>query len=60
MAVVTRIIHYMNGRTDYGIWYSKDTNVNLVGFDDVEWVGNVDDRKSISGGYFYLGNNLIS
>ncbi|KAI9168685.1 hypothetical protein LWI28_000459 [Acer negundo] len=27
---------------------------------DVDWVGNCDDRKSTSGGCFFLGNNLVS
>ena len=31
----------------------------LVGYCDADWVGSADDRKSISGGCFYLGNNFI-
>ena len=34
--------------------------MNLVGFCNVDWAGNVDDRKSTSEGCFYLRNNLIS
>ena len=34
--------------------------MNLAGFCDVDRAGNVDDRKSTSEGYFYLGNNMIS
>ena len=29
-------------------------------FSDADWAGNTDDRKSTSGGCFYLGNNLVS
>ena len=50
----------MNGTVDFGIWYSKDTRMNLVGFCDADWARNADDTTSISGGCFYLGNNLIS
>ncbi|XP_062114376.1 secreted RxLR effector protein 161-like [Humulus lupulus] len=57
---VKRIIRYVNSTLDIGIWFSKDTNSNLVCFSDADWAGNVDDRKSTSGGYFYLGNNLVS
>jgi len=31
-----------------------------VGYCDVDWAGSTIDRKSASGGCFYLGNNLIS
>ncbi|KAI3462099.1 hypothetical protein Pfo_018762 [Paulownia fortunei] len=51
---------YMNGTSDHGIWYSKDTNSNLAGYCDTDWPSDVDDRKSTSGGYFFLSNNLIS
>ena len=56
---VKRIIRYVR-TLDYGIWYSKDSNASLAGFSDVDWVGNADDRKSTSGGCFYLGNNIVS
>ena len=55
-----RIIRYINGTPDYGLWYSKDLNACLAGYSDVDWAGSVDDRKSTSGGCFYLGNNLVS
>ena len=55
-----RIICYVNGTSDYGIWYSKDSNDCLVGYSDADWAGCVDDRKSTLEGCFYLGNNLVS
>ena len=60
LAAVKRIIRYVNGTADYGIWFTKDTNISLAGFSDADWAGNVDDRKSTSGGCFYLGNNMVS
>ncbi|CAM8882852.1 unnamed protein product [Rhodiola kirilowii] len=55
-----RIIKYVCGTVDFGIWYTKDTNPYLVGYCDADWAGNVEDRKSTSGGCFFLGNNLVS
>ncbi|KAK6128108.1 hypothetical protein DH2020_038139 [Rehmannia glutinosa] len=60
LKVVKRIIRYINGTTKLGILYSSDINTNLAGFSDVDWAGDVDDRKSTTGGCFYLGNNLVS
>ncbi|CAM8902256.1 unnamed protein product [Rhodiola kirilowii] len=57
---VKRIIKYVCGTTDYGLWYTKDTNSCLVGYCDADWAGNAEDRKSTSGGCFFLGNNLVS
>ncbi|KAK6131685.1 hypothetical protein DH2020_034592 [Rehmannia glutinosa] len=60
LKAVKRIIRYINGTTELGILYSSDTTTNLVGFSDADWAGDVDDRKSTTGGCFYLGNNLVS
>ncbi|CAM8903386.1 unnamed protein product [Rhodiola kirilowii] len=57
---VKRIFRYVYGTTDYGLWYTKDTNSCLVGYCNVDWAGNAEDCKSTSGGCFFLGNNLVS
>ena len=48
MTAVKRIIRYVNGTSDYGIWYSKDLNDCLADYSDTNWAGCVDDRKSTS------------
>ena len=60
LTAVKRIIRYINGTPNYGLWYSKDSNACLAGYLDADWAGSVDDQKSTLGGYFYLGNNLVS
>ncbi|CAM8917209.1 unnamed protein product [Rhodiola kirilowii] len=57
---VKRIIKYVCGTVDYGLRYTKDTNSCLVGYCDADWAGNAEDRKSTSGGCFFLCNNLVS
>ncbi|CAM8923254.1 unnamed protein product [Rhodiola kirilowii] len=57
---VKRIIRYVCGTTDYGLWYTKDTNSCLVGYCDADWARNAEDHKSTSRGCFFLGNNLVS
>ncbi|CAM8905579.1 unnamed protein product [Rhodiola kirilowii] len=46
---VKRIIKYVCGTADFGIWYTKDTNPYLVGYCDADWAGNTEDQKSTSG-----------
>ena len=60
LTAVKQIIRYINGTPDYGLWYSKDSNACLASYSEANWAGSVDDRKSILGGCFYLGNNLVS
>ncbi|CAL9021631.1 unnamed protein product [Prunus brigantina] len=60
LAAVKRIIRYISGTLHFGIHYSFDSNVEIAGFSDADWAGNIDDRKSTSGGCFYLGNNLVA
>ena len=60
MTALKRIIKYVKTIVRFGVWYSKDTNDVLAGYSDADWAENVDDRKSTSGGCFYMGNNLVS
>ena len=60
MIALKKIIKYVNTIADFGVWYSKDINDVLVGYSDADWAWNADDRKSTSGGCFYVGNNIVS
>ncbi|KAK2361288.1 hypothetical protein QL285_086453 [Trifolium repens] len=56
---VKRILKYVSGTSEYGIMYSHCEDSTLYGYCDADWAGSADDRKSTSGGCFFLGNNLI-
>ncbi|KAK9101268.1 hypothetical protein Scep_024698 [Stephania cephalantha] len=43
-----RILRYVAGTMEYGIWYTKVVNFRLCGFTDSDWAGSLDDRKNIS------------
>ncbi|XP_019153565.1 PREDICTED: uncharacterized protein LOC109150048 [Ipomoea nil] len=60
LKAVKRIIKYVKGKINYGIWYSTDTNLSLTGFSDADWAGNAEHRKSTSGGCFFIGKNLVA
>ena len=49
---VKRVIKYVSSTCDFRLFYSKESNVSLAGYSDVDWTGNVDDRKSTTEGCF--------
>ena len=57
---VKRIIKYVGGTCDYGLFYSKESNLSLTRFFYSDWVGNADDKKSTTSGCFYVGANFVT
>ena len=55
-----QIIKYVNGMVNLGLFYTKDTNTSLAGFCDADSAGSLHDKRSTSGGCFFLGNNMVS
>nr|XP_016443545.1 PREDICTED: uncharacterized mitochondrial protein AtMg00240-like [Nicotiana tabacum] len=49
LTVVKRIIRYLIGTTELGLWYSHSNNFDLKGFSDADFAGDRTDRKSTSG-----------
>jgi len=60
LTAVKYIVRYVNATVNYGICFSRETNLVLAGYSDANWAGNADDRKSTSGGCFYVGTNLVA
>ena len=46
---VKRIITHVHGTSHYGIWYPRDSTLQLIVYSDADWAGSIDDRKNISG-----------
>nr|GFB46817.1 putative ribonuclease H-like domain-containing protein [Tanacetum cinerariifolium] len=57
---VKRIFQYLKGHPKLGLWYPKDSPVDLVSFSDSDYGGATQDRKSTSGGCQFLCRRLIS
>jgi len=55
-----RILKYLKGTTNVGLWYPCDSNITLSGFSDYDYVGCKLDRKSTSGTCYLLGSSIIS
>nr|GEZ98843.1 uncharacterized mitochondrial protein AtMg00810-like [Tanacetum cinerariifolium] len=57
---VKRIFRYLWGIVNTGLWYSKDSGFELIGFSDADYAGCKDTFKSTSGGAQFLGEKLVS
>eukprot|EP00253_Pinus_taeda_P016172 PITA_16172 len=57
---IKRILRYLKGTTEYGLWYTKGNDLVIQAYTDADWAGSVDDRKSTSGASFHLGGCLVS
>ncbi|RVW69235.1 Retrovirus-related Pol polyprotein from transposon TNT 1-94 [Vitis vinifera] len=60
LIALKRIIRYIAGTLELSLWYPFDTHSDVACYTDADWAGNVDDRKSTSGGCFYIGNCLVA
>jgi hypothetical protein len=54
------ILRYLHGMLNYGLRYVSNSDVQLHGFTDSDWVGSADDRKSTFGICFSLSSAMIS
>ncbi|GKV29955.1 hypothetical protein SLEP1_g38828 [Rubroshorea leprosula] len=55
-----RILRYLCETADFGLFYKKGDQTDLVGFTDSDYARDLDDRKSTSGFVFMLGSGAIS
>ncbi|GJW20573.1 uncharacterized mitochondrial protein-like protein [Tanacetum coccineum] len=60
LLAVKRIFRYLKGKPSLGLWYSKDSPLELVAYTDSDYAGATQDRKSTTRGCQFLGNRLIS
>ena len=58
--VLKRIFRYLKFTSEFGLWYSADSSLVLVGFSDADFGGCRLDRKSTSGTCHFLGTSLVS
>ena len=57
---VKRIMSYVKGAKDYGLYYNENKKFELRTYTNVDWDKNIDDRKGTSGGAFFLGKRLVT
>ncbi|CAL9005508.1 unnamed protein product [Prunus brigantina] len=59
LGAVKRILRYLKGTLDMGVWFTKGS-LGLQAFTDADWAACPIDRRSTSGWCIFLGSNLIS
>ena len=61
MDAVMRILKYLKSAPGRGVLFSKHNNIlEVCGFTDADWAGNITDRRSTSGYFTFVGGNLIT
>lgn len=60
LTIVKRILRYLKGTTNLGLFCQKYKDYKLVGYYDADYAGDRLERKNTSGSRQFLGENLIS
>ncbi|GKD90326.1 ribonuclease H-like domain-containing protein [Tanacetum coccineum] len=60
LAVLKRILRYVRGTLDYGLQLYSSSASSWVAYSDADWSSCPTTRRSTSGYYVFLGNNLLS
>ena len=62
--IVKRFFRYLHGTSDYGLCYEGrpilDRVLDIHGFVDADWAGDLDQRRSTSGYVFSLFGGVVS
>ncbi|CAL8993798.1 unnamed protein product [Prunus brigantina] len=57
---VDRILRYLKLAPGKGLMFSKNRDLEVVGYTDADWAGSITDRRSTSGYFTFVGGNLVT
>jgi hypothetical protein len=57
---VRRILRYIKHTLQRGIFYEAKSQLQIHGYTDADWAGNVSDRRSTDGFMFFFGNGVVN
>ena len=60
MGVVIRILRYLKSSPGKGLMFSENVHLNIEGYTNTDWAGNILDRNSTSGYFTFMGGNLVT
>ncbi|KAM2530612.1 hypothetical protein PS1_028457 [Malus domestica] len=60
IAVVMQILSYLKGAPGKGLIFRKHGHMEVKGYTDADWAGNITDRRSTSGYFTFVAGNLVT
>ena len=57
---IKRILRYLVGTTNHGLWIEKGSKFDLVGYCDANFIGDKVERKSTSDAYQFIVKSVVS
>ncbi|XP_057740391.1 secreted RxLR effector protein 161-like [Arachis stenosperma] len=58
LSAIKRIIRYVHGTSNFGLWYPRTDDFSAVSYCDADFAGDRVDRRSTSGICCFLGRSL--
>jgi hypothetical protein len=55
-----RVVRYLKMNPGRGLFFPRDSDIQILGYSDADWAGCLDTRRSTSGYCFFIGNSLVS
>ena len=60
LALVERVLRYIQGTTDHGLHLPASKSLDIVAYSDTDWAGCPDTHRSTLGFCVFLGDSLVS
>lgn len=57
---VIQILQYLKSSPEKGLMFTKNSHLEVEGYTDVDWAGDIIDRKFTSGYFTFVGGNLVA
>ncbi|XP_047953669.1 secreted RxLR effector protein 161-like [Salvia hispanica] len=55
-----RVVRYLKGTAGHGVLFWKNGHLDIHGYTDVDWAGNLVDRRSTGRYFTFIGGNLVT
>ncbi|XP_068655913.1 secreted RxLR effector protein 161-like [Aristolochia californica] len=59
MNAVNLILRYLKSSPGKGILFKRGGDLKIEGYTDADWAGSIEDRRSTSGYFTFIGGNFV-